>query len=66
MNSIDGDIAEARLGTTNLDVFALALVALERDAWQPPNGVGDVRVRQTGDDTGWKDLENVVSDSFAV
>ena len=66
MHAVNGHIAQARLGAANLHVLALALVALQGHAGQPANGIGDVGIRQAGDDFGGQHLHNVVGGSFAI
>ncbi len=66
VDAIDRQVAEAWLGAANLDVLAFAFVALECDAWQPPDRIGDVRVRQARDDLRRQHLDDVVRGALAV
>src|SRR5690348_15051901 len=66
MNSIYGDVAEARLRAANLDVLPFALVALERNAWQPADRVRYIGVRQTGNDIGRQDLNYIVCGALDI
>ena len=66
MHAINGRVAEAWFRAANLHVLAFAFIALQRDAGQPANGIGDVGIRQARDDFGGQHLHDVVSGAFAI
>ncbi len=66
VDAIDGHVAQPRFSAANLDVLPLALVALQRDAGQPSKRVGDIRVRQAGNDFVREHLNDVVGGPFDV
>ena len=66
MQSVDSHVAQAGFGAANLHVFAFALVALEGDTGQPAHGIGNVGVRQAGDDFRRQHLQDIVGGTLAV
>jgi len=46
IDTIDGDVAQARLGAANLYIFALPFIPLERNAGQAANRICNICVRQ--------------------
>jgi hypothetical protein len=61
VDAVDSHIAQAWLCAANLDVLALALVTLQGHTGQPPHSVGDIRIRQAGDDLVRQHLNDVVA-----
>ena len=64
--AIDRYIAQARFQAADLHIFAFALVTLQGDAGHAAQGVGDVGIRQAGDDLDRQDLKNIVGGARAV
>jgi hypothetical protein len=59
-DAIHGHVGQARFCAANLDVDAFALDPIERDGGKATDGVGDVRVGETGDDLRRHDLQEIV------
>src|SRR5260370_1810621 len=66
IHAVDGDVAEARLGATDLHVLALAFVAFEGNAGDAADGVGDIGIGEAGDDSFGQDLHDVVRGALNV
>src|SRR5205085_8315093 len=66
IHSIDRYIAEPRFETANLHIFALTLIALQRDAGQTAQSISNIGIRQAGYDFGGKYLKDVLGCPLAV
>src|SRR6202521_2933694 len=66
MRAVDGYIAEARFGATNLDVLAFAFVAFQRHTGQAANGIRYIGIRQAGNDFGWQHLHDIGGGAFTI
>ncbi len=66
VDAIDRHVAQARFGAADLDVFAFAFVALQRNAGQAADGVGDIRIREAGDDSFGQHLHDVFGGGLDV
>ena len=66
MYAVDGDIAEARLRAADLDVLAFAFVALEGNAGHAADGIGNISIRQAGDDFAGEHLHDIVRGNLTI
>ena len=66
MHTIQRQIRQTGLRSPNLDVLAFAFIPLQRNAGQPPNRIGNVRIGQARDYFGWEHLDDIVGGHFAI
>src|SRR6185436_6018101 len=60
VNSVDGEIAQPRVGPANLDILPLALVPLQSYTRKSPDRVGDVGIGEAGYQFGGHHIDDVV------
>src|SRR5215472_87971 len=66
IHAVNGGIREARFEAAHLDIFALAFVALKRNARQTADGVGHIGIGERSEHFVGQDLDDVVGGALAV
>ncbi len=66
VDAVEGGVGEARLRAAHFDVFPFTLVPLKGDTGKTADRIGDVSVRETGDNICRQDVNDVVRGKGAI